>query len=175
MDSKTILPLREGNGPTLFCFHPAPVFAWQFSVLSRYLDPQWSIIGIQSPRPSWPHAGRTANLDEVCERIWQTLLEQQPHRPILPAGLFTWRYCWREGICGGGGATTACPRRNQVAFSWLAGYLAARNAKTGRKRNQWSGSGSDWRRLTASAKPSWRTAGKYYQRSCLPPIEGNIR
>ncbi|XNM75146.1 thioesterase domain-containing protein [Escherichia coli] len=46
MGFETILPLREGNGPTLFCFHPASGFAWQFSVLSRYLDPQWSIIGI---------------------------------------------------------------------------------------------------------------------------------
>ncbi|MFP1558389.1 phosphopantetheine-binding protein [Escherichia coli] len=49
-------PLREGNGPTLFCFHPASGFAWQFSVLSRYLDPQWSIIGIQFAAPSWTHA-----------------------------------------------------------------------------------------------------------------------
>ncbi|WP_052989228.1 phosphopantetheine-binding protein, partial [Shigella sonnei] len=35
MGFETILPLREGNGPTLFCFHPASGFAWQFSVLSR--------------------------------------------------------------------------------------------------------------------------------------------
>ncbi|MEA7548742.1 thioesterase, partial [Salmonella enterica subsp. enterica serovar Anatum] len=30
-----LLPLRESDGPTLFCFHPASGFAWQFSVLSR--------------------------------------------------------------------------------------------------------------------------------------------
>ncbi|WP_430506867.1 thioesterase domain-containing protein, partial [Escherichia coli] len=48
MGFDTILPLREANGPTLFCFHPASGFAWQFSVLSRYLDQQWSSIGIQS-------------------------------------------------------------------------------------------------------------------------------
>jgi enterobactin synthetase component F len=47
---ETILPLRESHGPTLFCFHPASGFAWQFSVLARYLSPRWSI-GIQSPRP----------------------------------------------------------------------------------------------------------------------------
>lgn len=29
---ETLLPLRESNGPTLFCFHPASGFAWQFSV-----------------------------------------------------------------------------------------------------------------------------------------------
>ena len=38
-----LLPLRSGTGPTLFCFHPASGFAWQFSVLSRYLSPRWSI------------------------------------------------------------------------------------------------------------------------------------
>ncbi|MGS9154636.1 thioesterase domain-containing protein, partial [Salmonella enterica subsp. enterica serovar Infantis] len=45
-----LLPLRESDGPTLFCFHPASGFDWQFSVLSRYLSPSWSIMGIQSPR-----------------------------------------------------------------------------------------------------------------------------
>ncbi|VTN45271.1 Enterobactin synthase component F [Raoultella ornithinolytica] len=49
-----ILPLRVGDGPTLFCFHPASGFAWQFSVLARYLSPRWSITGIQSPRPEGP-------------------------------------------------------------------------------------------------------------------------
>ncbi|MCV5197189.1 thioesterase domain-containing protein, partial [Escherichia coli] len=80
MGFETILPLREGNGPTLFCFHPASGFAWQFSVLSRYLDPQWSIIGIQSPRPHGPMQTAT-NLDEVCDAHLATLLEHQPHGP----------------------------------------------------------------------------------------------
>ncbi|STV67986.1 enterobactin synthase subunit F [Klebsiella pneumoniae] len=35
----TLLPLRESDGPTLFCFHPASGFAWQFSVLARYSQP----------------------------------------------------------------------------------------------------------------------------------------
>lgn len=73
-----LLPLRESDGPTLFCFHPASGFAWQFSVLARYLSPRWSITGIQSPRPQGPMAG-AASLDEVCEHHLQTLLAQQPH------------------------------------------------------------------------------------------------
>ncbi|MBW0688651.1 amino acid adenylation domain-containing protein, partial [Escherichia coli] len=85
MGFETILPLREGNGPTLFCFHPASGFAWQFSVPSRYLDPQWSIIGIQSPRPHGPMQTAT-NLDEVCEAHLATLLEQQPHGPYYLLG-----------------------------------------------------------------------------------------
>ncbi|QMD48926.1 enterobactin non-ribosomal peptide synthetase EntF [Citrobacter freundii] len=82
---ETLLPLRESHGPTLFCFHPASGFAWQFSVLSRYLSPQWSIIGIQSPRPDGPM--QTAeNLDAVCEHHLATLLSQQLHGPYYLLG-----------------------------------------------------------------------------------------
>ena len=82
---EALLPLRESHGPTLFCFHPASGFAWQFSVLSRYLSPQWSIVGLQSPRPDGPM--QTAeNLDAVCEHHLATLLSQQPHGPYYLLG-----------------------------------------------------------------------------------------
>ncbi|HDS3534881.1 TPA: enterobactin non-ribosomal peptide synthetase EntF [Klebsiella quasipneumoniae subsp. similipneumoniae] len=81
----TLLPLRESEGQTLFCFHPASGFAWQFSVLARYLSPRWSITGIQSPRPQGPMAS-AASLDEVCEHHLQTLLAQQPHGPYYLFG-----------------------------------------------------------------------------------------
>ncbi|APG17121.1 non-ribosomal peptide synthetase [Kosakonia radicincitans] len=77
---ETLLPLRESDGPTLFCFHPASGFAWQFSVLARYLAPRWSITGIQSPRPFGP-LQQAAMLDEACEQHLATLLAQQPHGP----------------------------------------------------------------------------------------------
>ncbi|XXD10737.1 enterobactin non-ribosomal peptide synthetase EntF [Klebsiella sp. R445] len=80
-----ILPLRVSDGPTLFCFHPASGFAWQFSVLARYLSPRWSITGIQSPRPEGPMM-RAACLDEVCEQHLQTLLAQQPRGPYYLFG-----------------------------------------------------------------------------------------
>ncbi|WP_347115500.1 enterobactin non-ribosomal peptide synthetase EntF [Leclercia sp. S52] len=76
---ETILPLRESQGPTLFCFHPASGFAWQFSVLARYLSPRWSITGIQSPRPG--PMQHCATLDEVIDRHLATLRAQQPHGP----------------------------------------------------------------------------------------------
>jgi len=82
---ETILPLRESHGPTLFCFHPASGFAWQFSVLARYLSPRWSIVGIQSPRPAGPMA-TAATLDEVCDAHLETLLAQQPHGPYYLLG-----------------------------------------------------------------------------------------
>jgi enterobactin synthetase component F len=82
---ETILPLRESNGPTLFCFHPASGFAWQFSVLARYLSPRWSITGIQSPRPEGPMQ-QCATLDEVIEQHLQTLRAQQPQGPYYLFG-----------------------------------------------------------------------------------------
>ncbi|WP_312691017.1 enterobactin non-ribosomal peptide synthetase EntF [Kosakonia sp.] len=82
---ETLLPLRESQGPTLFCFHPASGFAWQFSVLSRYLSPRWSITGIQSPRPAGP-LQQAATLDEACEQHLATLLAQQPHGPYYLFG-----------------------------------------------------------------------------------------
>lgn len=81
---ETILPLRESQGPTLFCFHPASGFAWQFSVLARYLNPRWSILGIQSPRPG--PMQDCATLDEVIDQHLATLLAQQPHGPYYLFG-----------------------------------------------------------------------------------------
>ncbi|USR59025.1 enterobactin non-ribosomal peptide synthetase EntF [Lelliottia amnigena] len=82
---ETILPLRQSDGPTLFCFHPASGFAWQFSVLARYLNPRWSITGIQSPRPEGPMAQCTT-LDEVIAHHLNTLRAQQPHGPYYLFG-----------------------------------------------------------------------------------------
>jgi enterobactin synthetase component F len=81
---ETLLPLRESHGPTLFCFHPASGFAWQFSVLARYLNPRWSIAGIQSPRPG--PMEQCATLDEVIEHHLATLRAQQPHGPYYLFG-----------------------------------------------------------------------------------------
>ncbi|MGG2077607.1 enterobactin non-ribosomal peptide synthetase EntF [Lelliottia nimipressuralis] len=82
---ETLLPLRQSTGPTLFCFHPASGFAWQFSVLARYLSPRWSITGIQSPRPDGPMA-QGATLDAVIEHHLQTIRTQQPKGPYYLFG-----------------------------------------------------------------------------------------
>ncbi|WP_311790570.1 MULTISPECIES: enterobactin synthase subunit F [Pantoea] len=80
-----VLPLRQGSGPTLFCFHPASGFAWQFSILQRYLDARWSIVGIQSPDASGP-LSQAAHLDAVCDAHLATLRQQQPHGPYYFLG-----------------------------------------------------------------------------------------
>ena len=80
-----VLPLRRASGPTLFCFHPASGFAWQFSILQRYLDPHWSLTGIQSPDRQGP-LSQSQSLDEVCEAHLQTLRRLQPHGPYYFLG-----------------------------------------------------------------------------------------
>lgn len=82
---EAVLPLREGKGPTLFCFHPASGFAWQFSILQRYLDQRWSLVGIQSPDTQSP-LNQSAHLDDVCEAHLRTLREVQPHGPYFFLG-----------------------------------------------------------------------------------------
>ena len=82
---EAVLPLRESHGPTLFCFHPASGFAWQFSVLARYLSPRWSITGIQSPRPEGPMQ-QCADLDGVIDHHLNTLRKQQPQGPYYLFG-----------------------------------------------------------------------------------------
>ena len=110
----TLLPLRESDGPTLFCFHPASGFAWQFSVLARYLSPRWSITGIQSPRPQGPMAS-AASLDEVCEHHLRTLLAQQPHGPYYLFGYSL------GGTLAQGIAARLRQRGEAVAFLGLLG------------------------------------------------------
>ncbi|NDJ58516.1 enterobactin synthase subunit F [Enterobacteriaceae bacterium 4M9] len=82
---EAVLPLRKGTGPTLWCFHPASGFAWQFSVLTRWLDPRWSITGIQSPRPTGPMQ-QAQNLAQVVDSHLVTLREQQPQGPYYLMG-----------------------------------------------------------------------------------------
>lgn len=82
---ETLLPLREAQGPRLWCFHPASGFAWQFSVLARWLGPRWSITGIQSPRPEGPMA-TSQTLDQLCDAHLHTLLAQQPQGPYYLFG-----------------------------------------------------------------------------------------
>ncbi|GAA0470259.1 MULTISPECIES: enterobactin synthase subunit F [Tatumella] len=80
-----LLPLREAGGPELFCFHPASGFAWQFSILRRYLDPHWQITGIQSPAVQGV-LNNSQHIDEVCEAHLQRLRQRQPHGPYYLLG-----------------------------------------------------------------------------------------
>jgi len=82
---EAVLPLRRTRGPTLFCFHPASGFAWQFSILQRYLDAHWSLLGIQSPDLTGP-LNQAQHLDAVCDAHLATVRQQQPHGPYYFLG-----------------------------------------------------------------------------------------
>lgn len=81
-----VFPLRPTeHGPKLFCIHPASGFAWQFSVLRRYLDPQWSLIGIQSTRPDGA-MGSAENLTDVVNTHYKTITDYDPTGPYYLLG-----------------------------------------------------------------------------------------
>ncbi|WP_145530243.1 non-ribosomal peptide synthetase [Yersinia alsatica] len=75
-----ILPLRSGKGNPLFCLHPASGFAWQFSLLPRYLPGSWPVLGIQSPRPHGAIA-TCQDMDSLCDHHLATLRQVQPQGP----------------------------------------------------------------------------------------------
>ncbi|SLM62267.1 MULTISPECIES: amino acid adenylation domain-containing protein [Dickeya] len=79
------LPLRAGQGPVLFCLHPASGFAWQYSGLLRYLNGDYPIVGLQSPRPEGVIA-QCDNLDAMCERHLATIRHHQPQGPYYLLG-----------------------------------------------------------------------------------------
>ncbi|WP_145591497.1 non-ribosomal peptide synthetase [Yersinia rochesterensis] len=75
-----VLPLRSGSGNPLFCIHPASGFAWQFSLLPRYLPGSWPVLGIQSPRPHGAIA-TSRDMDSLCDHHLATLRQVQPQGP----------------------------------------------------------------------------------------------
>jgi len=75
-----VLPLRAGNDAPLICIYPGSGFAWQYSVLSRYLDNDMPIIGLQSPRPNGLIAS-SRSMAELIERQLEIIRKIQPHGP----------------------------------------------------------------------------------------------
>ncbi|MCX2842978.1 amino acid adenylation domain-containing protein [Microbulbifer thermotolerans] len=80
-----VLPLRGGEGAPLICFYPGSGFAWQYSVLSRYLSGGRPIIGLQSPRPNGLIA-TSADMETLIERQLAVLRRIQPAGPYYLLG-----------------------------------------------------------------------------------------
>lgn len=80
-----LMQFRSGTHPALFCLHPASGFAWQYSGLVRYLPGNYSIIGLQSPRPQGAIAA-CDNLDQMVDRHLKNLRHIQPHGPYYLLG-----------------------------------------------------------------------------------------
>ena len=79
------LPLRAGSGPTLFCIHPASGLAWQYSALLHYLDGDFPIVGLQSPRPGGVIAA-CHSVEAMCDQHLATIRQQQPRGPYFLLG-----------------------------------------------------------------------------------------
>ncbi|MDQ9668695.1 thioesterase domain-containing protein, partial [Serratia marcescens] len=79
------LQLRAGQGPALFCLHPASGFAWQYSGLSRYLPGSYPIIGLQSPRPDGAIA-TCEDIEQMVDRHLANLRRLQPQGPYYLLG-----------------------------------------------------------------------------------------
>lgn len=85
---ESVLTLRSStieNGPTLFCVHPASGYSWQFSILQKYLDKRWSIVGIQSAQLDGPLAS-SDSLDALIDSHYKTLRQFQSTGPYYLIG-----------------------------------------------------------------------------------------
>ncbi|MGV9434532.1 amino acid adenylation domain-containing protein, partial [Nocardia sp. NPDC003648] len=76
-----LLPLRgHGTGAPLFCLHPVGGVSWSFAGLTRHLDPERPIYGLQSPAltADEPLPG---TIDAWAERYVTAIREVQPEGP----------------------------------------------------------------------------------------------
>lgn len=80
-----IIRLRDGEGAPLFCVYPGSGFAWQYSVLSRYLTNNQPIIGLQSPRPNGLIA-TSKTMDELLDKQLTVIRKEQPQGPYYLLG-----------------------------------------------------------------------------------------
>ena len=80
-----VIQLRGGSESPLICVYPGSGFAWQYSVLSRYLEIDMPIIGLQSPRPKGLIA-TSASMDELIDRQLEVLRQVQSSGPYYLLG-----------------------------------------------------------------------------------------
>ncbi|XPE58576.1 thioesterase domain-containing protein [Shigella flexneri] len=80
-----LLPLRNGDGQTLFCFHPASGLPGS-SACCRAICRRAGGLPAFSRRARKGRCRVPRPLDEVCEHHLVTLLPQQPHGPSTLLG-----------------------------------------------------------------------------------------
>lgn len=80
-----VIHLRAGSGMPLFCFYPGSGFAWQYSVLARYLDEGIPIVGLQSPRPHGLIA-TSPDMETLVERQLAIVRGEQAQGPYRLLG-----------------------------------------------------------------------------------------
>lgn len=82
---QSAITLKAGTMPALFCFYPGSGFAWQYSVLSSYLQTGQTVIGLQSPRPDGLIA-RSRSMAELVEAQFAQIRQLQATGPYYLLG-----------------------------------------------------------------------------------------
>ncbi|MEG3756165.1 amino acid adenylation domain-containing protein [Psychromonas arctica] len=75
-----ILPIRQGHGTPLICINPGSGFSWQYTGFPKYLEGDYPIIGLQSPRPTGAVAV-SENMEVAIDHYFNALKELQPEGP----------------------------------------------------------------------------------------------
>lgn len=81
----TTFMIREAKTKPVFCIYPGSGLAWQYSVLNRYLHPDISLIGLQSPRPNGALV-YSQSMDELIDHQLKQILDIQPEGPFTFLG-----------------------------------------------------------------------------------------
>ncbi|WP_299002045.1 non-ribosomal peptide synthetase [uncultured Shewanella sp.] len=75
-----ILPIRQGQGLPLICINPGSGFSWQYTGIPKYLNGDYPIIGLQSPRPNGAVAV-SVDMNAAIEHYYALLKRVQPEGP----------------------------------------------------------------------------------------------
>ena len=81
----TTFMIREAKTKPVFCIYPGSGLAWQYSVLNRYLHPDISLIGLQSPRPNGALV-YSQSMDELIDHQLKQVLDIQSEGPFTFLG-----------------------------------------------------------------------------------------
>ncbi len=163
----TLLPLRESDGPTLFCFHPASGFASAVQRAGALSQPalvnyRYSVAapaGADGQRRQPRRGLRASSANAVGAAA---------ARPLLPVRVFVGRHL-SPGI-----AARLRQRGEAVAFLGLLDTLGRRRRKTGRRKRPTGWIPRYWRRSTASAKRSSPPSRGKPPASCSAPSKATM-
>ena len=165
----TVLPLRQHAGrATLFCLHPASGFAWQFSIVLRYLDAVWNVIGLQSPSDTGGLAC-SDTLADLCDAQYAQIRALQPHGPYYLLG-----YSLGGTLAHGVAARLAAAGEYVAFLGLLDTYPAeAREWGAGADHDVLDEIAREQARFMAQARQGMGTAGEVQQQQMFAAINAN--
>ncbi len=161
----TLLPLRESDGPTLFCFHPPPASpgssaCWRAISARAGRLPVFSRRARRGRWPAPPASTRCASI--ICARCWRS-----SRTALLPVRVFAGRHL-SPGI-----AARLRQRGEAVAFLGLLDTWPPETQNWAEKRpTGWIP--RYWRRSTASAKRSSPPSRGKPPASCSAPSKATM-